>query len=447
MKFPNRIQAALLLDARFEGLDAVTRDFARIVEMKSGATFNVSEHRPGAFARLVGGGEDLILTFEYVESPASPQLFANALASPVTTLRVPDMKARIEFARSHIALEVAHGAFAAVGEEARMASTFATLDPAQSEAGAAAFVSRLETLALMARVATDCVTPSAIHWAQSDQLFDPETFEEQAREGFPGPLAIHPVLYANGADEPDPGSFESGAEIGLRTFGARHWLGHEVTVRPTALPWAAAYQSVLAFCAFAASRDVGSIGDGDTFSPAPSRAQDSGEESGEESGEIWTVRRHQADPNDAATGPGDALGGPVPVYELVPLRHDACAFIADDYAREANVLCQRTPKAKAKTDSASIDEDTEVSCLAELEAALAEGRAEAAANPPAPLPEHQSEHPPEHQSEHHPDHHQALQTASDTGRKARHEAAPTLCEEPAPSGRSLRARVFGDKDV
>ncbi|MEM1194521.1 MAG: hypothetical protein AAGH57_00330 [Pseudomonadota bacterium] len=424
MKYPNRIQAALLLDARFEQLDAVTRDFARIAEMKSGATFSTSEHHPGAFARLFDGEAELMLTFEYVASPPDTKTLEGSLTSPVTTIRSPDMAERIDNARSHILLEVSQGTLGGVEFDAGQAALIEELDARAPGANAEAFAHRLATLALMVRVATDHVTPSAIHWTQSDQLMEPEAFEAAIAKGFPGPLAIHPMLYSEGKDSREPGA------IGLRTFGARHWLGAEIHVPPSVLPWSAAYETVLAFCAAATSASQNDI-------PAPGAPFEP-----DHGGEIWRVEHHEDPPDTASdtasdTGPDTRPSDdPVAAYELIPLRHDACAFLAEEYAREADVLCHRTPKSdKPRSDldpdphtgsepppdtaSPAVDalpEPEDHSHLAELEAALAEGLAEAAANPPEPLP---------------------------TGLTI---AAPSQPGELAVSGRSLRARVFGAKD-
>lgn len=424
MKYPNRIQAALLLDARFEQLDAVTHDFARIAEMKSGATFNTAEHHPGAFARLFDGESELMLTFEYVASPPDTGMLEGALASPVTTIRSPDMPERVTNARSHILLEVSQGTLGGVEFDADQAALIEELGAFDTGANAGAFVHRLETLSLMVRVTTDHVTPSAIHWTQSDQLFGPEAFETAVTKGFPGPLAIHPMLYSEGEHTNEAGA------IGLRTFGARHWLGREVRVPPSLLPWSAAYETVLAFCAATSASESAIPQAGERFEPA-------------QGGEIWRVEHLDVPPDTAPdtqldTGPSD---DPVAAYELIPLRHDACAFLAEEYAREADVLCHRTPKPDGRPDEQPYDAgaapDTQTgsepspdpappaddvspdpddrSHLAELEAALAEGLAEAAANPPEPLPTSLT------------------------------IAAPSEPGELAVSGRSLRARVFGAK--
>ncbi|MEO1731100.1 MAG: hypothetical protein AAFR64_10200 [Pseudomonadota bacterium] len=414
MKYPNRVQAVILLETRFEGLDAVVRDFERIIEMKSGATFTTSEHRPGAYVRLFGGGEDLALTFEYVEGPPDLSLFQTALASPVTSILCPDMDDRVKLTANHILLDVAHGPLGVVDGQQPIAALIEQLGSEGSKAQSEAFTHRLEMLATMTRIACDATTPCAVHWIQSNQLLDPETFESAASAGFPGPLAIHPMLFTEqAADEED--SDQAPSLTGLQTFGARHWLAREIRVPATALPWSAAYQTLLSFSAMSASAGTDLIADGDTFGP-------------EDGSEVWRVHHLDSEPGTAhpedadADADADAAAEPVPFIELVPLRHDACAFVSEDFAREASVTLVRKPRKQTPDGEPSPEPLPEIvseeeSCLAELEAALAEGIAEAAANPPEPLPT----------------------AIVITG-------TPSNPGTVSVSGRSLRAQLFGNKD-
>ena len=408
MKYPNRVQAVLLLETRFEGLDAVVRDFERIIEMKSGATFTTSEHRPGAYLRLFGGGEDLALTFEYVEGPPDLSLFETALASPVTAILCPDMEDRVKLTANHILLDVAHGALGAIDDQQPIATLIQQLGSEGGKAQAEAFAHRLEMLATMTRVACDAITPCAVHWTQSNQLLDAETFESAASAGFPGPLAIHPMLFTEQTADQEASDQATGL-TGLETFGARHWLAREVRVPATALPWSAAYQTLLSFCSMSAATGSDLIADGDTFGP-------------EDGSEIWRVHHRDPEPCPADNDETDATSEPVPFIELVPLRHDACAFVSEDYAREASVTMVRKPRKKTPDGEASPEPLPEIvseeeSCLAELEAALAEGIAEAAANPPEPLP--------------------AMIVPTGT---------PSNPGTVSVSGRGLRAQLFGNKE-
>ena len=325
MKYPNRMQSAVLLDARFDGLDAIASDLARIVQMKSGATFNTIEHKPGVFLRLFGGGDELMLTFEYVPGPPDHGVFAQAMGSPVTTLLCPDMGARLIRAQAMILLEVSHGTMGGLEDKPGIASMFETLGLKQG-ASPEQFTRRLETLALMTRVATDRITPCAIHWTLSNQLFEPRAFEAFATAGFPGPLSVHPYLF--GPDDQDAATPEAtpetGAKAGIRSFGARHWLGRELYVAPTTLPWGAGYETMLTFLRIATMENGYIIPDGDIFGP-------------EDGSQKWRVRHREI-----GAFPGDvpAEQGGAPLYELIPLRHDECGFLDPEYAAEARVVCE-----------------------------------------------------------------------------------------------------------
>jgi len=329
MKYPNTMQAALLLDARSDRLDAIVSDFARVFEMKSGASFNTVEHKPGTFLRLFGGGDELMLTFEYVDAPPKHEVFAQAIGSPVTAALCPDMPNRLIRAQAMVLLEVSHGAMGGVEEDPKFASMFEQLGVRQG-ATAEQFQRRLETLALMTRVAIDTVAPSAVHWTQSNQLFDPKVVHGFAEMGFPGPLSIHPYVF--GPDDQDAAAIaEDDAKAGIRTFGARHWLEREIYVAPTTLPWSASFQTILAFCRLATMENGYVIPDGDIFGP-------------EGGGEKWRV--HHRDIGEvegdvtAQEGGVTAQEGGVPLYELVPLRHDECGFLDLDYAKEQRVVCE-----------------------------------------------------------------------------------------------------------
>ncbi|MEL6738081.1 MAG: hypothetical protein AAFO28_04080 [Pseudomonadota bacterium] len=394
MKYPNRIQAAVLLDARFEDLDEVSRGFTRLCEMKSDAAFTIAEHHPNRFVRLTGGSDNLMASFEYVNAPPANGVLEAALKSPVTSLHSPGLPDRVAAAPAHILLEVSPSVIGAVTEPQGIPAKPADL-------GAHAFHQRLDTLSLMVRMTIDHVTPCAVHWTQSDQLLDPETFEGMATIGFPGPLAIHPRLFgAVGGDDDDAredADSDAPHEVGILTFGAAHWLGRELRVPPSTIPWTAAYETLLAFCELATTQDGYVTPDGDTFGP-------------EDASEVWRVHHVDAEDQPAATGP---------LYELVPLRHDACQFIAEDFARSSSVLCVRQPKDHSDTQPCSDGDEApeEASLLAELKAALQEGRAEAAANPPEPL----------------------MPVAP--------VATPSLAGDASVSGRSLRARVFGSREA
>lgn len=432
MKYPHRLQAALLLDARFDGLNDAVRDFTRIAEMKSGARLAAIDHRPGTLAHLFDSARELLVTFEYIASPPEQAVFASALASPITTLVTPDMRARVGRAQGHILVEIAHGPLAPrqsnflsspglgtmprpfdadadlEAERANSLTPKGTASPSPPDS-AATFHERLDLLVLAVRIACEHVQPGAIHWTQSNQLFIPQTFETLCASGFPGPLTIHPILFGSIDKKTE------GAQVGLRTFGARHFLGREIVVPATRLPWSSAYEAVLAFCAFATMDDGYVIPDGDTFSPPPP-------EGGEPGGEVWRVH-HREPAIMASNDDGDARGGDVPVFELVPVRNDAFGFLGEGSGAsvaEGQSDHVGTESVELAPESTDPEATPGSSHLEELEAALAQGLAEAAANPPDPL----------------------LANPQPT----LVSGTPSNPGDATVSGRSLRARVFGKKE-
>jgi hypothetical protein len=318
MLYPNRIQAALLFDRPIADLEAIMRDFQRIEGIRSGAQFNLPEVNPGRFYRLFEGGEELMVTFEYLDRPADAGLFRPALSSAFTGIATPDIRDRIARHGSHILLEVTHGVFGGVEEDPKIASFFQTIGRAKSGATQAQFERRLAVLALMARIAAEHTMPLAVHWTQSDMLLRGEIFDGLAAPGnTPGPLHIHPFLYGPRAA---PGE---DALVGIRTFGVRHWLGREVIIQPHVLPWADNLETIFAFLKIATMPNGYVIPHGDTFGP-------------EDRSLSYRVLHHDA---GADIGNGDPLD--VPFYELVPMKHVAHSFVAPDHVPEANVIDDR----------------------------------------------------------------------------------------------------------
>ena len=57
----------------------------------------------------------------------------------------------------------------------------------------------------------------------------------------PSPLHVHPFLYGHSMSE------DGKAKLGIRTFGARHLIGRELLIEPSVIPWAANFETMLAF--------------------------------------------------------------------------------------------------------------------------------------------------------------------------------------------------------
>jgi hypothetical protein len=402
MLYPNRLQAALLFDRPVRELEAIVRDFARIEGMKSGANFNIPESNPGRFYRLFNGAEELMLTFEYLDGPANSDAFRGALSSAFVGLATPDIRSRIARAQSHILLEVSHGVMAGVEEDPKIAAMFAQLGMPKAGATQAQFQRRLAVLALMTRVVSDHAMPSAVHWTQSDLLIGGDQCDSFAAIEPPSPLHIHPFLYG------PPG--DSGL-VGIRTFGARHWLGREVLIKPSVLPWAANYETILAFLRVATMANGYVIPDGDTFGP-------------EDRSLSYRVLHHDvgSDIGYLEREPAD-----VPIYELVPMKHVAHGFIAPEHVPDENTINDRAFPAAIMPDdqdekAALANDWAEKRKLAEGIGGRLEVRAfgiEDGAPPPPPAP------PP-------------VSVVTPT---------PSLPGAPSLSGRGLRAKVFGRKEA
>lgn len=311
MKFPNNQQVALLLPDDACDLAAIVTDFRSVCRAKFGWEFNVPEANPGLFYRLFGGRE-VMATFELVRNPGDPAVFEQALVSPFVTMTCPDIRQHVMLHRAMVLVTIGHGVMGGVMSDPQFAGLFSSIGKRIEGESLPEFTQRLELCALGARIAMDHAWPVAVHWTQSNMLLAPEAFEALAAMGVPSPLHIHPSLFGTPAE---PGEEQA---LGLRTFGMRHFIGHEVIVEPTTLPWSILWESALVLLRVATVENGYIIPDGDTF----------GDESRSQS---FRVRHLAADEGGA------------PLLELTPLKIAECGFVASDYAPEENVFDDRLP--------------------------------------------------------------------------------------------------------
>lgn len=310
MLFPNDIQAAILFDRPVGALEEMVRSFTRVEEARTGVRFNVPEAKAGTFYRLYGGDE-MMITLEYVDRPPDLQLFQKTLASAVTGIICPDIRQRLTTTRSHILVNVSHGVLGSSDQVHRLMELIGR--PPEGHT-LPQFTRRLEICALIGRIVCDHAPAQAVHWVQSNQLVPGEAFEEMAKLSAPGPLHIHPYLFGK-ADGPD-----GKARVGIRSFGARHFIGREILIEPSELPWAANYDTVLAFLRVATIDKGYVIPDGDTFGP-------------EDRSLSYRVVHRDAEPDD------------VPLFELVPLMYREFDYVSPDYVPPERVFDDRSPPA------------------------------------------------------------------------------------------------------
>jgi hypothetical protein len=316
MQFPNRIQAALLFDRRIDGLEAIVRAFMLVEEARSGARFNVPEARPGAFYCLFGG-DDLMITLEYIDRPADAEVFRQTLSSAITGILCPDMRQRVTTNRSHILINVSHGV---LGDAPEVRRLLQQIDYPLEGHSLAQFTRRLEICALISRIACDHAPAQAVHWTQSNQLFPGEKFDDGAELAAPSPLHVHPFLFGGTKDA------GGATKVGIRTFGARHFIGREVIIEPSVLPWAANFETILTFIRVAMVPGGYVIPDGDCFGPE------------DRSLSYRVLHRPAADDE-------------VPLCELVPLLHRKFDFVSDEYVPPERVFDDRAPPSDLMPES------------------------------------------------------------------------------------------------
>ncbi|NIJ21364.1 hypothetical protein FHS95_003067 [Sphingomonas naasensis] len=295
----------MLFDRPLSNLETIVRDFMRIEGARTGAQFNVPESRPGSFYRLYGG-DSWMITFEYLDHPADIEVFQPALRSTITGIVCPDVRQRLMRNKSHILINVSHGV---LGNSPELMALMASIGREMEGHSLPQFVDRLAMCAMIARIVCEHAPAQAVHWTQSDQIVPGDKFDVYAAVGtVPSPLHIHPYLF---------GDAQSG-KVGIRTFGARHFIGREIIVEPSVLPWAVNYETILTFLRVATIKDGYVIPDGDTFGP-------------EDRSLSYRVLHREAGADD------------VPLCELRPLLFREYGFVADDYVPLDRVINDRAP--------------------------------------------------------------------------------------------------------
>lgn len=337
MQFPDMVQAACLFDRRVTSLDDIVRTFMRVEEARTGTRFNTPEARPGAFHRLYGG-DDLMITVEYIDRPADMDVVRQPLTSTITGLLCADMRERLIRNRSQILINVSHGVFGGIAGDSRVAALLQQVGMASEGRSLPQFKRRLEVCALLTRIVHEIAPADVVHWTQSNQSLSGDVADTFAAGDIPGHLNVHPYLFGKTASD-------GAARVGIRTFGARHFIGREVLVEPSILPWAANYETILAFLRVATMAKGYVIPHGDTFGP--------------DDGSLSYRVLHR-----------EPVEGDVPLFDLVPLLYRDHGFQADDYVPRDRVFDDRRPPAAlmppdqdAKQDL--IDEWREKRALAE----------------------------------------------------------------------------------
>jgi hypothetical protein len=358
MLFPTDIQVAVLYDRPVSALAELVQVFIAAEGKEHGVSYNVVEQRTGAYYLIYGTNQQMV-SFEYLDGPANPAVFQQAVDSPVCKLIFPAARDVIARHRSHILISVQHGAMGG-GEIQQMLAKMGMDVPGN---GYPAFAKRLAYAARLGRMALVFPGASLVHWTQSNQVYPPDAFAALCDTAAPGPLHVHPHLFGGGQNE-------AGEELaGILTFGVRHFLGREVEIEPSPIPWAENWQLIFTFMRVALTENGYVIPDGDTF--------------GNEDRTVCCKVHHLP-----------VQDGQVPLYRLEPLLHTECGFESPDYIPELRRIDPDRPPAAVMPVSPS--ERAELMGEWRASRAMAEGiggslivkvKGDTPLPPPPPLPQ------------------------------------------------------------
>jgi hypothetical protein len=296
VQYPSDTQSALLFDRPFTHLEAVATKAVAVLSARFGAEFKCIEANPGVFYRIFGG-DDLMITLEYMDGQANVALFDLPLKSPITNMLCSEMGERVAGHRSHVLIGVSHGVF---GNSPEVAALLDKMSYPKTGATYAHFEQRLIVCELLTLIAQETLQASAIHWTQSDQLFDYKTFETYANGTAPSLLHVHPYLLGGGtSDEGDP-------LVTVVGLGSAQFVGRTVTVKANPLPWHVSFEAIFIFLRVALAKGGYIIPDIDTFGD-------------EDNTQSYRVRHMPAQEGLAA------------FYELEPLLHKEHGYQSPTY--------------------------------------------------------------------------------------------------------------------
>ncbi len=204
------------------------------------------------------------ITVERMDCHADLKGFQSVLDNPLMAKFKPDQVEAVYDHRRAILIEVGCGSvprFSMIFAQTKLAESLGPLGDfapnyAEDQAGHEA---RLKMVQRIACVLINELAPSAIHWTQSDQLFDASTFQSLAVQEFPLPLYCGPSIY--GGRELANGQ----VEIGVHVLGSQSILGKLVTFKPDVLDWPKSYVICLSFIDYC-RRQGRLVADNETFS-------------------------------------------------------------------------------------------------------------------------------------------------------------------------------------
>jgi hypothetical protein len=308
--FPNALQVALLYDSADPiDLNAVQAAFLKSEMNASGYRYNVVEADGRSYFRCFGGRESDVMVFvEWVDKPTARANFNGALGSVFNQISVPDAAALIDRHRGLLLINVHHGA---MPQSREIQTMLAKMGVGQAGQSLPQYQERLRVMGLLAAMATEISKPTLSHWTHTDVLARPQAIKDFMCDASPNPLHVHAMPFRG------PGTTQEQGIAGVATFGAAAFIGREIRVRPTEVPWLDAYQHALVFIRVAMHKDGYVIPDGDTF--------------GDDSHTFSYRVHHTAEPFSNA-------GAQIPCYELEPLLNKQQGFQSPEYVTRDRIV-------------------------------------------------------------------------------------------------------------
>ena len=253
---PNTVQTALLFDDNMPiDLQAFAARF-QSEQVAQGINFNLIEATAEHTLVRLYGSNDLMVTVEQMMEPLKQGPFQDALDSAYMKIVSPTAASKVERHRSGVLIAVSHGVMPV---ETNINEFFDEVGFQKAGQSQDEFLLRLEVLKDLTRAYGEIREPSLVHWTQSNQLLDFQTFVTLGGEAMPSLLNIHPRLYSDKTDA-------QGQWIGFTTFGAAHFLGREITFKSAPMVWGNLYEYALVFLKFSSSNDGYVVPHGDCFS-------------------------------------------------------------------------------------------------------------------------------------------------------------------------------------
>jgi hypothetical protein len=307
--FPNALQVALLYDSADPiDLNALQAAFLKS-ELNAGYKYNVVEADGRTYFRCFGGqGSDVMVFVEWVDRPTARAKFNTALSSVFNQVLVPDAAALIDRHRGLLLINVHHGAMPPLPE---VNALLAKMGVGQAGQSLPQYRERLRVMGLLAAMATDINKPTLSHWTHTDVLAMPQAIKDFMWDSSPNLLHVHPMPFRG------PGTTQEQGIAGVVTFGAAAYIGREIRVRPTEVPWLQAYEHALGFITVAIHKDGYVVPDGDTF--------------GDDSHSFCYRVHHTAEPLFNARAE-------IPCYELEPLLNKQHGFQSPDYVTRDRIV-------------------------------------------------------------------------------------------------------------